>query len=86
MFAKGEIGVSGWAGSLDAKDYIQNGKAMWSYYTAQEIISNLLEQNMMEDEKKNVYTYVCVCVSARTRARVYMTGSLCCTAEIDIIL
>ena len=84
MFAKGEIGVSGWAGSLDAKDYIQNGKAMRSYYTAQEIISNLLEQNMMEDEKKNVYTYVCVCV--RARACVHMTGSLCCTAEIDIIL
>ena len=58
---------------------VQNGEAMRSYCTAQGIVSNLLGQNIMEDNMRNR-----MCIHIHYFPHIYMTGSLSSTAEIDI--
>ena len=65
--------MDGELGLVDANYNIQNGQATRSYCTAQGTMSNLLRQNMMED-------------TMRKHVSIGMTGSLCCTAEIDTTL
>ena len=68
---KGGDGMDGESGLvIDANYYIWNREAIWSFCTAQETMSSLLGQNMIEDGMKKEYiymyiythTYVCVCV------------------------
>ena len=72
----GDGGTVGWTGNLglvDGNYYIQNVSEMKSYSIAQGAISSIgVEHDGGQYETKNVY----VCV----------TGSLCCTAEIDSTL
>ena len=51
------VGSTGSLGLVDANYYIWNGWAMRSYCKAQGTISNLLEQNMMEDNIEREYIY-----------------------------
>ena len=56
-----EVGWTGSLGLVDANYYVWNGQAMESYCIAQRTMSNLLEQNTMEDGmRKRIYIYIYV--------------------------